>query len=97
MLSFSVSGGALLGDVKAMAVSNRGFTPEELADNVVDRIISISVNADPVIRQQAEAFREHIRAVMISYGKQCIRSNHTTISNRLRDAGHPELTQLLES
>ena len=93
---FSASGGALLGDIKAMGVSGRGFTPEELADNAVDRIISISVNADPVIRQQAEAFRANIRAVLVSYGNQCVRSNHTTISNRLRDAGHPELTKLLE-
>ena len=93
---FSASGGALLGNVKAMGVSGRGFTPEELADNAVDRIISISATADPVIRQQAEAFREHIRSVLVSYGRQCVRSNHTTITNRLRDAGHPELTKLLE-
>ena len=93
---FSASGGALLGNVKAMGVSGRGFTPEELADNAVDRIISISASADPVIRQQAEAFRDHIRSVLVSYGKQCVRSNHTTISNRLRDAGHSELTKLLE-
>ena len=94
---FSASGGALLGDIKAMGVSGRGFTPEELADNAVDRIISISATADPVIRQQAEAFREHIRSVLVSYGRQCVRSNHTTITNRLRDAGHPELTKLLEN
>ena len=92
----SSTGGALLGDIRAMGVSGRGFTPEELADNAVDRIISISATADPVIRQQAEAFRQHIRAVLVSYGKQCVKSNHTTIANRLRDAGHPELTQLLE-
>ena len=92
----SAFGGALLGDIKAMSISGRGFTPEELAENAVDRIISISSTANPVIRQQAEAFLEHIRAVLISYGNQCIKSNHTTIGNRLRDAGHPELTQLLE-
>ena len=94
---FTTSGGALLGEIKAMGVSGRGFTPEELADNALDRIISISSAADPVIRQQAEAFREHLRAVLISYGRQCVKSNHTTISNRLRNAGHPELTQLLEN
>jgi len=93
---FSASGGALLGTVKVMGVSGRGFTPEELADDAVDRIIAVSATADPVIRQQAEAFKDHIRAVLVNYGRQCIRSNHTTISNRLRDAGHPELTQLLE-
>ena len=95
-MMLSASGGALLGQITAMGVSGRGFTPEELADNALDRIISISSSADPVIRQQAEAFREHIRAVLVSYGRQCVKSNHTTISNRLRDAGHSELTQLLE-
>jgi len=45
----SASGGALLGDIKAMGVSGRGFTPEELAENALDRIISISSSADPVI------------------------------------------------
>ena len=92
-----ISGGALLGSITAMGVSGRGFTPEELANNALERIISISATADPVIRQQAEAFREHIRAVLVSYGNQCIKSNHTTISNRLRNAGHPELTKLLEN
>ena len=48
---FTTSGGALLGEIKAMGVSGRGFTPEELADNALDRIISISSSADPVIRQ----------------------------------------------
>ena len=93
---FSTTGGALLGQITAMGVSGRGFTPEELADNAVDKIISISATADPVIRQQAEAFREHIRMVLVSYGNQCVRSNHTTITNRLVNAGHPELTKLLE-
>jgi len=94
---FSASGGALLGQIKAMGVSGRGFTPEELAENAVDRIISISATSDPVIRQQAEAFREHIRRVLVSYGHQCIRSHGTTLTNRFRDAGHPELTKLLEN
>jgi hypothetical protein len=80
-----------------MRVSGRGFTPEELAENAVERIISISATADPVIRQQAEAFKNHIRSVLISYGRQCINSHGTTLANRFRDAGHPELTKLLEN
>jgi hypothetical protein len=93
---FSASGGALLGNIKAMGVSGRGFTPEELADNALERIIAVSATADPVIRQQAEAFKAHIRSVLVSYGNQCIRSHNTTLTNRFRDAGHPELTKLLE-
>lgn len=93
----SAKGGVLLGEITATTVSGRGFTPEELVDNTLDRIIFISASADPVIRQQAEAFRKSIRGVLLNYGTQCVRSNHTTIANRLRDAGHSELTKLLES
>lgn len=93
----SASGGMGLGDIKAMRVSGRGFTPEELVDHTVDRILYVSASADPVIRQQAEAFRERIRAVLIAYGNQCVKSNHTTLANRLKNAGHPELTKILES
>ena len=93
---FSASGGALLGDIKAMNVSGRGFTPEELAENARDKIIYVGSNSHPAIRDQAEAFKQQIRSVLISYGRQCINSHGTTLANRFRDAGHPELIKLLE-
>ena len=93
---FQVSGGALLGDIKAMNVSGRGFTPEELAENALDKIIYVGSNSHPAIRDQAEAFKQQIRSVLISYGRQCINSHGTTLANRFRDAGHPELIKLLE-
>ena len=93
---FSASGGALLGDIKAMNVSGRGFTPEELAENALDKIIYVGSSSHPAIRDQAEAFKQQIRSVLISYGRQCINSHGTTLANRFRDAGHPELIKLLE-
>ena len=92
----SASGGALLGDIKAMNVSGRVFTPEELAESALDKIIYVGSNSHPAIRDQAEAFKQQIRSVLISYGRQCINSHGTTLANRFRDAGHPELIKLLE-
>ena len=48
------------------------------------------------IRDQAQAFREHIRGVLVFYMKRAIESNNTTLANRLREAGHSELVTLLE-
>lgn len=93
----STSGGVLLGEIVATAVSGRGFTPEELAEQTLDKIVYIGTNSHPIIRDQAEAFREQIRGVLIRSMKQAIASNHTTIANRLRDAGHPELIKILET
>jgi hypothetical protein len=49
-----------------------------------------------VIRDQAEAFKNNLRVVLIQYLQQAVRSDRTTIANRLREAGHPELTILLK-
>lgn len=93
----STTGGAALGIVKSSSVSGRGFTPEELAEGALDKIIYIGKNSDPVIRAQAEAYRDQIRTVLVAAMHQAIRSNNTTLMNRFRAAGHPELVRLLES
>lgn len=93
----STTGGATLGIAKAIGISGRGFTPEELADAALDRIISVGSRSHPAIRDQAEAFKEQIRNVLVAYGHQVIRSNYTTLSNKFRNAGHPELTIFLEN
>lgn len=94
---FSATGGVVLGEVRATLVSGRGFTPEEIAEQALNKIISVGGNCHPVIRDQAEAFREQIRGVLVHYMHQAVRSNHTTLANKFRAAGHPELTKLLEN
>lgn len=90
------SGGVLLGSVSASAVSGRGFTPEELVDGALNQIIHVGSDSHPAIRDQAEAFKAQIRSVLLSYGRQCVRSHNTTVANRLNQAGHPELAKILE-
>jgi hypothetical protein len=92
---FSVETGAVLGGVQTTSVSGRGFTPEELAEQALNKIISVGSNCHPVIRDQAEAFREQIRGVLVHYMRQAVRSNHTTLANEFRAMGHPELVKLL--
>ena len=41
-----------VGNVMVHTTDNRGFTPEEVASRCVDRIISISDQANPVLQQQ---------------------------------------------
>lgn len=81
--------------VKVMTTEGRGFSPEEVADRAVNKIIHVGSQTHPVIRDQAEAFRENIRRVLVFYIKEAIRSNNVTLANKLRQAGHPELVKLL--
>ena len=50
----STAGGLEVGIVKVGTMSGRGFTPEEIAEQALDQIISIGNNSHPVIQAQAE-------------------------------------------
>ena len=73
----------------------RGFTPEELSEQCVQKLISVSDTAPPAIRDQARAFSKHIETLVAYYMRQAIRSDRTTVYNALNDAGHPDLAELI--
>jgi len=74
----------------------RGHTPEELADFAMQKIMYVSKDANPLIKEQAEAFKEHIRHVLVQSLKQAVTSDRTTLANKLRQAGHSDLIKILE-
>ena len=73
----------------------RGFTPEELSEQCVQKLISVSDTAPPAIRDQARAFSKHIETLVSYYMRQAIRSDRTSVYNALNDAGHPDLADLI--
>lgn len=89
--------GVLLGgSVMVQTTQNRGLSADEVAERAVEKIISIGNQTHPAIRDQAHAFREHIQAVVTFYIKEAVKNDRATLAIRLREAGHPELTKLLE-
>ena len=89
-------GSVITGDVLVMTTEGRGFTPEEIAERALDRIIYIGSQTHPAIRDQAEAFRENIRQVLVFYMHEAIRSHHVTLVNNFHKAGHPDLVAILD-
>ena len=81
--------------VDVRTTDKRGFTPDELAEQCVAKIISVSDTAHPGLRDQARAFSKHIEKLVAYYMRQAIRSDRTTVYNALNDAGHPELAELI--
>jgi hypothetical protein len=80
-------------DVKT--TENRGFTPEEIAERCADKVISISDTANPIIRDQARVFKNHLIKVLSVYMREAIKSDRTTVYNALLDAGHKDLAELI--
>lgn len=93
MISFESA--VQLSNVSVATTSGRGFTPEELTERAIEQIIYVGSESHPAIREQAEAFKSQIRAVILRYMKQAVSSHNTTIANQLRAAGHEELIKIL--
>lgn len=92
---FDLAAGAV-GSVMVQTTDNRGFTPEEIADRALDKIMYVGSQTHPAIRDQAEAFRENIRKVIVFYMYEAIRSHNVTLVSKFKQAGHPELTAILD-
>lgn len=90
--------GTLLGgDVMVVTTEGRGFTPEEIAERALDKIIAIGSNTHPAIRDQAHAFRDNIRMVLVHYMREAVRSHNVTLVNKFHKAGYPELVKILDT
>ena len=81
--------------VNVHTTENRGFTPDEVAERCVEKLISVSNDAHPAIRDQAKAFQKHMEKVVAFYMREAIRSDRTTVYNALIDAGHPKLADAI--
>ena len=81
--------------VSVITTQNRGQTPEEVAARCVEKIVEVSQNAHPVLRDQAIAYRDAVVEVITVYMKEAIKSDRTTIYNAIKDAGHESLAEAI--
>jgi hypothetical protein len=86
-----------IGTVKIMTSNGRGFSAEELAERALDQIINVGDNAPPVIAEQARAFRDNLREVLIYFMREAMRSRNVTLAAKFTEAGFPELVKLIDS
>jgi len=88
-----------LGESSGIQVATKdfgGFTPEEVAERALDKIIQVGDQSHPLVREQATAFRNHIREVLVFYMNEAVKFDRVTLAYKLRESGHPELIKLLE-
>lgn len=84
-----------VGIVKVFTTTNRGFTAEEISERALDKIIHVGDKSHPLVAEQARAFKESIRKVLIHYLDEAQRNERMTIQARLRETGHPEIADLI--
>ena len=81
--------------VQIQTTDNRGQTPEEVAERCVNKIIGVSDNAHPAIREQAHAYRREMEKIIAIYMRQAIKSDRTTVYNAIKDSGNPKLAEYI--
>tara|TARA_R100000664_G_scaffold6331_1_gene11348 strand:+ start:419 stop:712 length:294 start_codon:yes stop_codon:yes gene_type:complete len=81
--------------VDIQTTDNRGQTPEEVAERCVNKLIGISNNAHPAIKEQAHAYRKEMEKIIAIYMIQAIKSDRTTVYNAIKDSGNPKLAEYI--
>jgi len=91
----SVDSTPIVGSVTVKTTENKGLSPEYWTERIVNKIVSISDNADPVVKAQAEAFKETIQAFVLLYMKQAIASDRATVAGLLEKQGHKDMADII--
>jgi|19_taG_2_1085344.scaffolds.fasta_scaffold53201_2 hypothetical protein len=96
-MMLSVDAGATVGAAVAKTTENGGFTPEQVAEMALEKIIHVSDGTVAPLRDQAHAFRQYIRDTLLFYMKFAIEQDRATVCANLRKAGYDELAKQLRS
>tara|TARA_R100000544_G_C2209541_1_gene51134 strand:+ start:482 stop:772 length:291 start_codon:yes stop_codon:yes gene_type:complete len=92
---FTEEMGANISSVKVVTTNNTGLGVDHWAERATDHIISVSAEAPPAIREQAEAFKKNVHSVVTYYMKQAIVSERTTICGTLSSQGHNDMAEII--
>ena len=68
-----------VGHAYVCATKDRGHTAEELADMALNKIVFIGADVPDPIKEQALAYRENLRSVLVFYMRQAMLSERTTM------------------
>ena len=74
---------------------NRGHDVEFGLQKQPKKLLGISAEADPHIRQQAEAFRNQVYTLIYLGMKSAIASDRVTLQGTLASQGHEDLAKVI--
>ena len=93
----AVDAGVTVGEVIVKTTNKGGFTPEQVAEMAVEKIIHVSDGTVAPLRDQAHAFKGHIEAILCHYMKFAIEQDRATVCAELRKAGYGDLAEHFRS
>jgi len=92
---FNVDVKSSIGDITVSTTQNKGHSPEYWTERIVERLISISDNANPMVKAQADAFKNSIEKLILFYIRQAIASDRSTVAGLLEKQGHKDMADII--
>lgn len=92
---FSVDVVSSIGSVGVKTTQNKGLSPEYWTGRIMERLVQVSDNADPMVQAQARAYKDAIENVVLLYMKQAIVSDRSTVAGLLDKQGHEEMAKII--
>ena len=93
----SVDAGITLGEAVVRTSDDGGFSPDQVAEMAVEKIIHVSDGTIAPLRDQAHAFKKNIQAILLHYMKFAIEQDRATVCAELRKAGYDDLAKHFRS
>jgi|TARA_R110002012_G_scaffold152473_2_gene312471 hypothetical protein len=84
-----------IGDAVVFTSDNRGHSPEQIAEMALNKIMTVSDTAPPVIRDQAYAHRQRLKEVLVFYMNKMCQSERTTIWALMKQQGHDDMAEII--
>ena len=75
--------------------TNRGHSPEEMAEMAMNKIMTVSDDAPPVIREQALVYKAKLKEILIFYMNRMAQSERTTIWALMKQQGHEDMAEII--
>ena len=92
---FDASGNSEIGEVAVFTSTDRGHSPEEMAEMALNKIMLVSEDAPPVIREQALAYKDRLKDILIFYMNRMAQSERATIWALMKKQGHEDIAEII--
>ena len=92
---FDASGNSEIGEVAVFTSTDRGHSPEDIAEMALNKIMLVSEDAPPVIREQALAYKDRLKDILIFYMNRMAQSERTTIWALMKKQGHEDIAEII--
>ena len=92
---FSLKTDVTIGSLGVTTTDHKGHSVDEIAEMAVNKIVSISNNADPMIKAQAHAFKDRTKMVVEYYIQEGVKNHICTVCNELEKQGHKDLANII--